>query len=418
MPNEGTKAVDYCTIFPNTLENGKLIPIRGKPIFNQLTDLRKLLVQNAATIHTTLGGGQHGYSGLVVSPADYALLSNVPFQMPGLPPVDPVYPPAATQHQISAADRVHTEQWRRYNEAVAVEQALKKQLTEVIERIYLNQRLNNITGVLTGPLHDTMTWLLQTYGQVKYSTVVEEQAALTKYPVQVHTTLTDFFTKIDEHVPRATAAGVPLTEFQVIAIAKQAIQKNTSFQQAVMAWNARQQQPTWIAFKQFFLQQQNDLEQVLEETPAGQMFHTPTADDHQLMMQLMNMLLEQHQNPPAPTPAPPAPAPAPPALAPAPAPPTQDHSAFHAAQAAEIQQLRAAIDALQANVRRPRRPPQPMTGPRQGQPSRPIPAHFNKYCYTHGRCNHDSPGCRNKCPDHKDEATMANKMGGSTFGCS
>ncbi|GFH50724.1 predicted protein [Chaetoceros tenuissimus] len=263
-----------------------------------------------------------------------------------------------------------------------------------------------------------MTWLLQTYGQVKYSTVVEEQAALTKYPVQVHTTLTDFFTKIDEHVPRATAAGVPLTEFQVIAIAKQAIQKNTSFQQAVMAWNARQQQPTWIAFKQFFLQQQNDLEQVLEETPAGQMFHTPTADDHQLMMQLMNMLLEQHHNPPAPAPAPPAPAPAPPAPAPAPAPPTQDHSAFHAAQAAEIQQLRAAIDALQTNVRRPRRPPQPMTGPRQGQPSRPIPAHFNKYCYTHGRCNHDSPGCRNKCPDHKDEATMANKMGGSTFGCS
>ena len=109
MPNEGTKAVDYCTIFPNTLENGKLIPIRGKPTFNQLTDLRKLLVQNAATIHTTLGGGQHGYSGLVVSPADYALLSNVPFQMPGLPPVDPVYPPGATQHQISAADRVHAD---------------------------------------------------------------------------------------------------------------------------------------------------------------------------------------------------------------------------------------------------------------------------------------------------------------------
>ncbi|GFH59508.1 predicted protein [Chaetoceros tenuissimus] len=333
--------------------------------------------------------------------------------MPALPPVDPVYPPAATQHQIlSAADRVHTEQWRRYNKAVAVEQALKKQLTEVIERIYLNQRLNNITGMLTGPLHDTMTWLLQTYGQVKYSTVVEEQAALAKYPVQVHTTLTDFFTKIDEHVPRATAAGVPLTKFQVIAITKQAIQKNTSFQQAVMAWNERQQQPTWIAFKQFFLQKQNDLERVLEDTPAGQMVHTPTADDHKLMMQLMNMLLEQHQNPPAP-----APAPAPPAPAPAPPPPAQDHSAFHAAQAAEIQQLCAAIDALQANVHCPLRPPQPMSGPRQGQPSRPIPAHYNRYCYTHGRCNHDSPGCRNKCPGHKDDATMENKMGGSTFGC-
>lgn len=60
--------------------------------------------------------------------------------------------------------------------------------------------------------------------------------------------------KIDEHVPSATAAGVPLTEHQVIAIAKQAIQKNTNFQQSVMAWHNRQQQPTWVAFKQFFLQ--------------------------------------------------------------------------------------------------------------------------------------------------------------------
>ena len=54
MPNEGTKADDYLTIFPNTLENGKLIPIRGKPTFKTLTDLQKLLIQNAATIHKHL----------------------------------------------------------------------------------------------------------------------------------------------------------------------------------------------------------------------------------------------------------------------------------------------------------------------------------------------------------------------------
>ena len=63
MPKEGTKAVDYATIFPNTLENGELIPtLTGKPTFKTLTDMRNLLIQNAATIHTTLGGGQHGYS--------------------------------------------------------------------------------------------------------------------------------------------------------------------------------------------------------------------------------------------------------------------------------------------------------------------------------------------------------------------
>lgn len=414
MPNEGTKAVDYATFFPNTLENGKLIPIRGKPTFKTLTDTRKLLIQNAATIHTTLGGGQHGYSGLVLPPNEYALISNVPFIMPPLPPQDPQYPQGATQHQITATDRVHTDQWRRYNEAVAVEQALKKQLIEVVDRIYIEQRLNNVTGILTGPLHDTITWLLTTYGRVTYSKVIDEQASLAKYPVQVHVVLTDFFNKIDDHLPRATAAGVSLSEHQVIALAKQTIKKNADFRQAVLDWNARTQAPTWLSCKQFFLQKQVQLEAVLEDTSAGNMYHAPTQNEHAMMLQLMNMLLENQQASQSPAPAPPAPAPP----APAPAPPAPDQSALHAAQASEIQQLRNDIAALQANLRRPpRRTPQPMTAPKQGQPTRPIPAHYNKYCFTHGRCNHNSPGCRNKCPQHKDEATMENKMGRSTFGC-
>ena len=120
----------------------------------------------------------------------------------------------------------YTEQWRCYNKALAVKQAFQKQLTEIIEWVYLNQRLNIITGILTGPLHDTITWLLQNYGRVNYSTIVEEQAALAKYLVQVHTTLTDFFNIIDKHLSCATAANVLLMKHQVIALEKKAIQKN------------------------------------------------------------------------------------------------------------------------------------------------------------------------------------------------
>ncbi|GFH50522.1 predicted protein [Chaetoceros tenuissimus] len=182
--------------------------------------------------------------------------------MPVLAPVGPVYPPGATQHQISASDRVHTEQRRRYNEAVAAEQALKKQLTEIIKRIYLNQRLNNITGVLTSKIssRSKQHWLnIQSKSTPPY--------------------LKELF------------------------------------------WHGRKDNSSrpGLPSSNFFLQQQNDLAEVLEDTPAGQMFHTPSADDHQLMMQLVNMLLEQHQHPPAS------------------APPAQDHSAFYATQAAEIQ---------------------------------------------------------------------------------
>ena len=66
---------------------------------------------------------------------------------------------------------------------------------------------------------------------------------------------------------------------------------------------------------------------------------------------------------------------------------------------------------------KPRRRPKPSTGPRQGQPSRPIPERIQNYCWTHGRCSHDSKDCQSKAPNHKDDATMSNKLGGSTYGC-
>lgn len=64
------------------------------------------------------------------------------------------------------------------------------------------------------------------------------------------------------------SCDAPLTEHQVIALAKQAIKKNSHFQQACIAWINRQQQPTWLTFKQFFFEQQAQLELVLEDISA------------------------------------------------------------------------------------------------------------------------------------------------------
>ena len=36
------------------------------------------------------------------------------------------------------------------------------------------------------------------------------------------------------------------------------------------------------------------------------------------------------------------------------------------------------------------------------------------YCWRHGACNHKSRDCRDKAEGHQDDATFANRMGGST----
>eukprot|EP00957_Ditylum_brightwellii_P031033 2351862-Ditylum_brightwellii.AAC.1 len=42
----------------------------------------------------------------------------------------------------------------------------------------------------------------------------------------------------------------------------------------------------------------------------------------------------------------------------------------------------------------------------------------NKYCWTHGGCNHFGPKCHTPAQGHRSDATFQNKMGGSTTNCS
>ena len=42
----------------------------------------------------------------------------------------------------------------------------------------------------------------------------------------------------------------------------------------------------------------------------------------------------------------------------------------------------------------------------------------DKYCWTHGGCNHEGKDCTTKALGHKDEATKENKLGGSKAFCS
>ena len=41
---------------------------------------------------------------------------------------------------------------------------------------------------------------------------------------------------------------------------------------------------------------------------------------------------------------------------------------------------------------------------------------LNKYCWTHGVCGHNSKACKAHKPNHRQEATYSNRMGGSSKG--
>ena len=67
-------------------EHKDLTRIIGEPTFSTLHLMILELKANASSVSSTLGGGQHGYIGVILSPVTYATLA--PMQ-PFVPPIHP-----------------------------------------------------------------------------------------------------------------------------------------------------------------------------------------------------------------------------------------------------------------------------------------------------------------------------------------
>ena len=106
-----------------------IAPIFGEPTYETITSVARQLKANAASNHSELGGGSLGHLALLITPAVYATISAVPYDVPANPGPTPVIPAGTpTAAIIQATIRTHGEQlriWCLYNN---VDKALKQQL--------------------------------------------------------------------------------------------------------------------------------------------------------------------------------------------------------------------------------------------------------------------------------------------------
>jgi len=82
MASNSPRSVNYREIH---FEFPTLTPIRGEPAANSLIILRNQLKANARSVPSNLGGGTLGHLGLVLSPTNYVLTSDVLFVCPTHP---------------------------------------------------------------------------------------------------------------------------------------------------------------------------------------------------------------------------------------------------------------------------------------------------------------------------------------------
>ena len=81
-------------------EQYKLIPIRGRPTFETFHKIQNEIKSKAKSVYSNIGGGAHGYFGLVLEDVQYSLILPTPFvYSTHLGPL--IIPDGTTTHAIS-----------------------------------------------------------------------------------------------------------------------------------------------------------------------------------------------------------------------------------------------------------------------------------------------------------------------------
>jgi len=167
-----TSVEDFTNSFLSTPDK-----ITDQPTYGQLKALRETIYANAASVPTTLGGGQHGHLGMTMEAATYASLApNTPFISP-----TPVTMPDlenSTGPQIIEANRQYAEDLRAFKSFQNLNQALIKQVTNAVPALYLRAFHRPRIGLLGRTIAELLTWLFQKYGRLTETDIAHNRSRL------------------------------------------------------------------------------------------------------------------------------------------------------------------------------------------------------------------------------------------------
>lgn len=398
-----------------------LTKIHGQPTYETLQTLATEIKANAASVPSTLGGGQYGHLGLILSDERYATLATtVPWVSPPNP--GPFVPPAnGTGPQIEAAKDVWRELKLSFDLCQATEKALIAQVVESIDQIYLRALLNRTTGQYSTDIRAVLLHLFSTHGRITPQQVKAKEMSTFNMHYDISQPVDTVFNTIDDLADLAEHARSPMTPQQMMDLAYVIFARQPILQQDLRLWNRRPLvDRTWAAMLDHFRDAQSDLSSlpnagdVFHQQPAHQANAATTMAD--LVAQRLLDALSTDESPPVVQP---------PDVANAAF--QQRDSSLAAREAALLAQmtdmmslLRNGLSTSTSNSRHTRNPRAGRNGRTndrsgsRGRGSTPAP---RAYCWSHGACAHPSNQCNNQLPGHQPTATFANMQGGNTSHC-
>ena len=234
--NRGIAGINYKETY---FQFKELTKIHGEPTYDTIKTLHDQIKANASAVPSTLGGGALGHLGLVVTPQQYALLSNAPFNRPNHPGQCNI-PPNSTQAQIQAIKDQHTEQLRLFNEVIGVEAALRQQINDAIESSYLKAIRNRHTNAIIMPVSDIFTLhLYPNYGEVDSLKLEVEREKVVQMTYDISYPPDIVYETIEDLMDMAAASNDPFTQRQAIGMAENILNRTGKFSTDMRTWFAR-----------------------------------------------------------------------------------------------------------------------------------------------------------------------------------
>ena len=213
-----------------------LTAIEGIPSFATIRQLQVELNANASSIHSNLGDGQLGLLFLTVSQATYNTLSNVPFIPPENPGPVPIIPRGSSARDTADARVQHAEEKRMFNEYIATDKALKSQIIQAVDDLYLKALKHRITGYANVSTRAMLEHLYSSYGKMTPQDLQQLDEDM-KRPYDPHMPIENLFDQIEHAQDLAQAAGAPYADAQLLNTAYNLVFQTNVFSETCRDWH-------------------------------------------------------------------------------------------------------------------------------------------------------------------------------------
>jgi hypothetical protein len=225
--------------------------IVGLPCYSTLKILKEQVCDNAGTVFSTGGDGTTGCLRAALTAAQFALVSNTPFDVP-VHPGAPVFPDAQVAAQVREDIRTdHNVLLKHFVEFRTVDQILKAQIIAALEPQYVAALRLPTTNFITRTTLDFITHLMATYAVIG-PRELQQNITDMQLPWNPPAPITTLYTQIENAVDLAQDS-VPISEAAQINSAITNLTATGLFRQEITEWNRQQANAkTWPLFKTFF----------------------------------------------------------------------------------------------------------------------------------------------------------------------